>query len=63
MQRQRGQYKAEAKNHGKAERDLVLIGGTFPIFCPLKRCEVGKGLGFHPQSIASLSPLLMRPLF
>ena len=38
-QRQRGQHKARAKNHGKAERDFVLIGTTVPISCPLKRCE------------------------
>ena len=38
-QRPRGQYKARAKNHGKAERDFVLIGATVPISCPLKRCE------------------------
>ena len=38
-QRQRGQHKARAKNHGKAERDFVLIGATVPISCPLKRCE------------------------
>lgn len=47
LQRQRGQHKAGAKNHGKAGRDLVLIGGTFPIFSTLKRCEVGKELRFN----------------
>lgn len=40
-QRQRGQRKAGAKNHGKAERDFALIGVTVPISCPLKRCEAG----------------------
>lgn len=39
--------KIGTQNHGKAEKDLVLIGGTFRIFCPLKRYEVGKELGFN----------------
>lgn len=45
--RDKEENKTGTKNHGKAEKDLVLIGGTFPIFCPLKRYEVGKELGFN----------------
>lgn len=63
LQRQRGQHKAGAKNHGKAERDLVLIGGTFLIFCPLKRYKGGNELRLNPWSVESFSPFLMRPRY
>lgn len=54
LQRQRGQHKAGAKNHGKAERErvLVLTGGTFSIFCLPKRCEVGKDLRFSGSQVS-----------
>lgn len=41
--------KSRAKNHGQAEGDLILIGGSFPILCLLKRCEVGEEWRFNLQ--------------
>lgn len=41
-QEQNRQCTSRAKSPGQAGRNLILIGGTSQIFCPLKRCKAGK---------------------